>query len=792
MVGQLKRIIPMFVLITMIAAGLWGAAPAYVSAAEPAISIETEVGYGENYKENEWTPITITLKSDTDISGEIVVRAELPYMQGSVSQIKQVDLPAGTPKKITVGVIGNNFTKDNTTIRFYSGSAESGKYIPFSSGKAYLQSTFNQGAVIGVLASDPDTMNFLRALNDNGRNVTVTSLKGDQLPNDGQYLSSLDVLVVNNYSMDTSTEGQLAAISDWVKRGGTLVLAGGAGYTKSVKGLEALSPVEFTGTTEVNALPELASLGGKALSIDHPLTISTATLKDTASTILSNGNEPLFASWSVGKGEVLYAAYDVSQDPLDSWSGHAGVWGSVLSKKLLSNAAFQGGNYKYAYVNFRSGMDYLLDYFPSLTFPPFSRLFWIFIAYALVVAPALYYFLKKLDKREWAWVCIPVIAIVASVGIYFAGTTGKTNVRTHTINVMELDGNGYAKRTTASSLFVPRGGKYELQFAAGTHVTLKREDGLITGNSLSNSAREFVREQEDATDVKLLDMTHRSIAKVWVDQAENREFGKLDIVMTYDEKGQPQGTITNNTDRNFSNTALIVGGDLYMIGNLEKNQSSPIPSNKIPVRYGNYGDTAFPYTGNNRNDPHQRERGLMNNYLGSNSESNNVIIAWDQAAISDYKVNGKEVPTEQLNMWVQQIQPQFVNDKNEIQVPFGYIRGAISNSTASEWSQDSSIGINMSEGDMDFEYNLTAVGHSANLSELNIRQQNNGQRTTAMIWNNTMNNWEPLTWVNGQVVITEKVDDYIQNGSRLLIRITASEWTSFDMPEISLKGKMSR
>ncbi|MNZ62370.1 hypothetical protein D3C78_804900 [compost metagenome] len=287
-------------------------------------------------------------------------------------------------------------------------------------------------------------------------------------------------------------------------------------------------------------------------------------------------------------------------------------------------------------------------------------------------------------------------------------------------------------------------------------------------------------------------MTHRSIAKVWVDQAENREFGKLDIVMTYDEKGQPQGTITNNTDRNFSNTALIVGGDLYMIGNLEKNQSSPIPSNKIPVRYGNYGDTAFPYTGNNRNDPHQRERGLMNNYLGSNSEFNNVIIAWDQAVISDYKVNGKEVPTEQLNMWVQQVQPQFVNDKNEIQVPFGYIRGGISNITASEWSQDSSIGINMSEGDMDFEYNLTAIGHSANLSELNIRQQNNGQRTTAMIWNNTMNNWEPLTWVNGQVAITEKVDDYIQNGSRLLIRITASEWTSFDMPEISLKGKMSR
>lgn len=791
MAGLLKRIIPMFMFIIMIAAGLWGAAPAYVSAAEPAISIETEVGYGGNYKENEWTPITITLKSDADISGEIVVRAELPYMQASVSQIKQVDLPAGTPKKITVGLIGNNFTKDNTTIRFYSGSAESGKYIPFTSGKGYLQSTFNQGAVIGVLATDPDTMNFMSSLNGNGRNLTVTSLKGEQLPDDGQYLSSFDVLVVNNYAMDTSTEGQLTAISDWVKRGGTLVLAGGAGYTKSVKGLEALSPVEYTGTTEVSTLPELAGLGGKVLSFDHPLTISTAKLKDKASTILSNGKEPLFASWSVGKGEVLYAAYDVSQDPLDSWSGHAAVWSSVLSTKLLSNAAIQGGSYKYAYENFKSGMDYLLDYFPSLTFPPFSRLFWIFIAYALVVAPVLYYILKKLDKREWAWVCIPVIAIIASVGIYFAGTTGKTSVRAHTINVMELDGNGYSKRTTASSLFVPRGGKYELQFAAGTHVTLKREDGLITGNSISNSAREFVREQEDATDVKLLDMTHRSIAKVWVDQAENREFGQIDVDLTYDEKGQPQGTITNNTDRDFSNTALIVGGDLYQIGNLAKDQSIPIPSNKVPVRYGNYGDTVFPYNGNYRNDTLQRERGLMNNYMG-NSGSSNVIIAWDQAALSNYKVNGKDVPTEQLNMWVQQVQPQFVSDNNEIQVPYGYIRGAVSNITANDWSQDSSFVVSMSEGDMDFEYNLTDVSHNASFSELHIRQQNSGQGTTAMIWNKTLNNWEPLTWVNGQVAITENVDHYIQSGSRLLIRITASAWTNFDVPEISLKGKMSR
>ncbi|MNO22241.1 hypothetical protein D3C76_120210 [compost metagenome] len=792
LVGQLKRIVPMLVFIFAIMAGLWGAAPAYVSAAEPAISIEAEVGYGGNYKENEWTPLTITLKSDTDISGEIVVRAELPSMQGSVSQIKRVDLPAGTPKKISVGVIGNNFSKDNSSIRFYRDSAETGKYIPFASGKAYLQATYNQGAVIGVLASDPDTMNFLRALNENGRSVTVTSLTGEQMPDDGLFLAPLDVLIVNNYSMDTAEDKQLKAITDWVKKGGTLVIAGGAGYTKSVKGLEALSPVEYTGTSEVTSLPELESAGGKSLTLSHPLTLSTASLKDGAVALLSYGNEPLFASWNVGKGGVLYAAYDASQDPLDSWSGHAVVWSSVLSNKLMSNDAHQGGSYKYSWNNLKSGLDYLLDYFPSLTFPPFSRLFWLFIAYALIVAPVLYYVLKKMDKREWAWLFIPVIAIIASVGIYYAGTSGKTTVRTHTLNVMELDGSGFANRITASSLFVPRGGNYELQFDGGSHVILKREDGLFTGNSVSNSTREFVREQEDATNVKLVDMTHRSIAKAWIDQVETREFGSFDIDVTYDEKGQPQGSITNKVDRDFTNAALILGGDLYLLGDISKNQSVQIPSNKIPVSYGNYGDTVFPYNGY-RNDTTERERGIMNNYFYDQTTSNNnVLIAWDKSELVDYKVNGKEVPTEQLNMWVQKVQLQYVNANQEIQVPYGFIEGRISSASVTDWSREGSGRINMSDGDMEFEYNVSQFGRSASYSELGIRQQDSGQRTTAAIWNQSLNDWEPLAWTKGQVTITKNVDDYVQNGSRLLIRITVSEWSSYDVPEISLKGKMSR
>lgn len=792
-IAAVSRMLPVVILIATLMAGLWGISPQNAYAADPAIRIETEVGYEGNYKNSVWIPLTITLKSDSDISGEIVVRTMSSYAEGNVTQIKSVELPAGTAKKVTVSVIGNTFTKDNTSIRFYKGTVETGKYIPFALGKSYVQAFPKQGTLVGVLANDPDTMNFLNALNGKGMDITVIPLKGEQMPDESIYLESLDALVINDYSADTLQEGQLTAIKDWVHyKGGTLVLAGGAGYPKSAKGLESLSPVEYVGTSDVTALPELEKAGGKALPLEYPLTFSDAQLKEGAVSLFNDDHSTVFASWKAGKGNVLYAAYDISQDPINSWSGHAAVWNIVLSGNLLSDTAIQGGNNRMYIEDFKSGLNYLLDYFPSLTFPPFSRLFWMLIAYAIIVAPLLYYILKKLDKREWAWLGIPVIAIIASISIYFAGTSGKTSARTHTLNVMELDGSGHAYRTTASSLFVPRGGNYELEFAEDTHVMVRREDNLFSGNSVNSAIKEFVREQEESTMVNLREMTHRSMVKTWIDQKETREFGEFDIDVVYDSNGKPQGTVTNHTDRALTHAALIIGGELYLLGDMSPQQSVQIGTQGITVMYGSYGQHVFPYIGSRQNNLYERERRLIDNYLGNlSAPANNVVIAWDQEMISDYKVNGKKVPTEQLNMWVQQVQLSFVDEDQKIHIPYGFIQGKIISSTANDWGKEQAGRMYTSEGELEFEYNIYGVDHESVYSQLFISQRDQGSRTTAAIWNYEQNDWESLSWVNGQVEITENVHQYIQH-SKVKVRLTSLEWTGFDIPSISLEGRVSQ
>jgi len=784
---SVKRGMYALILCMLVFAAVVGGSTQPVHAAGPRISVESEVGYHGSYKINKWVPLTITLKSDEDISGEVLVQVEVPYSGTSQTFVKKVDLPAGTAKQVTFGVIGNTFNKNNSSIRFYKDSAESGKNIAFTSGQAYLQSNERNGAFIGQLATDPDSLNFMKLLNNQNNPINVLVLASEQMPKDAAMLSSLDVLFLNNFASDTLEEGKKQAISTWVHQGGTLVLAGGASYPKTVKGLEALSPVEYTGTMDTSSLPEMEKLANKELKLDHPISMSTARLKDGADSVVNVQGESLIASWPLGKGKVIYAAYDLASEPVHSWSGHADFWNSLLQGKLSSSVTDRNNGYQ----GLKNSLDNYLNYFPSLSLPPFSLFFWVLVGYAILVAPVLYYVLKRFDRREWAWFLIPLIAIITSVSIYVTGTSGKSSLRAHTLNVVELDGHGQGEQLTASALFVPRAGNYEFEIPGATHVTSKREDGYISGGGEEGISRQLIREQDGNTTVKLKDMTHRSMAKLWIEQQAG-SFGSLELEVALDAKGVPQGTVTNRLGRDLSDTALILGGNMFVLGELAKDQTVQIPTNYTSSAYGSYSSIVFPYP-SGLSDEKNRERGMMNSLLEQNIGSmGNILIAWSKDSIGGYTVNGKKPATDQLNMWVQPVSVQFKPSKaNEVDVPYGYIPAQITSVSTTGWGTDySSDRVNMDKGEMQFEFALPMPG-KIDYSSLKLQQNDPGQRTKTMIWNFNEAKWEDLTWSNGEAQVSEPFSSYVLNGAVVRIVVNSDEWASFDIPKISLKGKVS-
>ena len=58
---------------------------------------------------------------------------------------------------------------------------------------------------------------------------------------------------------------------------------------------------------------------------------------------------------------------------------------------------------------------------PSLALPPIGGLLVLLLGYILLVGPVNYLVLRRLDRREWAWITVPALIAVFTVGSFGIG-----------------------------------------------------------------------------------------------------------------------------------------------------------------------------------------------------------------------------------------------------------------------------------------------------------------------------------------------------------------------------------
>ncbi|WP_459965274.1 DUF7408 domain-containing protein [Paenibacillus sp. JCM 10914] len=777
-----KRGIVLFLAMLLLSATLSLALPAGQVYADTAkIGIQSELGYQGKVKSGKWNPLKLTLTSDRDISGDIVIQIQNNMGYGQqTSYVQRVELPKDTPKELLIGLPGTVLNKDNNQILFYEDSYTKGKPTAFDSGRNYVQASPYQGALIAVLADDPDTMNFMNVLNGKGSSLNQFSIKAGNIPSDPMLLNGLDVLVINNFASDTLTEPQRKSIIDWVNGGGTLVLAGGAGYAKSAAPFADIAPVQSSGTTSVQSLTELEQLGGKPLKLDGTFTISTANLAEGAEGGITADGQPLFASHAYGQGKVQYAAYDLAMDPVGSWAGHADAWASLLRNSLPVSS--QNGMYG---GSFMDNLNYVLEYFPALKMPSFTLLLWMLLIYAVIVAPILYFILKRADKREWAWFLIPIIAVIASGAVYFVGSADKTRELAHTINVIKLNGQGDGVKSSASAFFTPRSGNYQLEFSENTYLKTGRNQTTF-GSGLGENTS-FVRNTPEATTLELRDMPQWSLAKIWSESQGTEPVGRFALDLKLDGSGQLTGAVTNETINDLTEVVLVVGGKGYKLGDVAQGASVSVPQDQKQVLKfvgSDLSNILYPYV---QNDTRARERDILNNYswAGGYSNKDAYIMGWSKDRLTTFTLKGTEVDSDQLNYWVQPVSMNW-EVSGELNIPYGFLSPEISQVNAPMYASYPH-GIEMGQGMIVGEFPLITEG-SVQYSEISIKGTKFNQNVTMEIWNVKESKWEPVDNSNNEVVYADHPEQYIVD-NRVRFMITASDQTNFTMPELSVKGE---
>ncbi|WP_054696307.1 hypothetical protein [Syntrophomonas palmitatica] len=328
----------------------------------------------------------------------------------------------------------------------------------------------------GILAADPAPLKNLENMKFpmQGQHLTALNLNAEEIPEQSLLLDNLDVLIINDFSTHLLSARQIAAIEKWTQNGGLLVLTGGLAWQKTLSPLPpSLLPVKVTGSMKANSLPGIETLAGEKTKPAGPLVVSRGMVAD-GQVILSDDGNPLIVQKPVGSGDIVYLAFDPAQPPLDRWSGMTALWSQLLYKtdphRIISAAASRQGGYR----------DYNLSWnlrnFPGIDLPTPKILTVILLTYILVLGPGIYLLLKKIDRRDWGWLAIPVLALLLFSITYIAAFKGKDrDVFTNVLSLLSLQEGGGAYSNTYVGAFAPTKTQYRVGLTGDQLISVNSE-----------------------------------------------------------------------------------------------------------------------------------------------------------------------------------------------------------------------------------------------------------------------------------------------------------------------------
>ncbi|MCX7568401.1 hypothetical protein OS242_00245 [Tumebacillus sp. DT12] len=762
-------------------------APAQVSAADP-VTVTVSTGFGGAFKREAWTAVRITIENKgSDLAGQLVLEPENPREHDRVggSFAKEVVVPAGTTKTFTLEVPGGYFNRrTQATIYDAKGEEVASQIVPaggaLEEGNSFL---------IGGMTEKPDDLNLFQTLPSGGLGgrIAIQSVGANNLPESPDLLNSLDVLVINHAPKEPLSPEQVAAVKTWVDRGGTLVLAGGADFNGGASLFADLSPVLVRGTAQVTDLSALTAYAGAAPSVAQMLA-STGELKPGARSVVASGAVPLVAVQKAGAGSVLYAAWDLSEEPLASWAGNKELWQKLLMTEtnspvgqpvinpvgqILSDAKFQLLN---ASTRFR-----------DLT-PDLGLAIGAFGVYAVLVGPGLYLLLRRINKREWAWGAIPGTALVFSLGIWLIGMNMHGNVALQVVSTVELLSPDTAKVGGAGSFVVTSGGSYTVDLPAGMRAFASdQNDG--GGRVIQNG---------DRSQIVFEKVPYWSTRSVYLETYLKGK-GNIGHQLKVDASGKVTGTVTNNSQFDLEETHILFGKDVIRVGDLDPGATAQVAyqlqnQSAQPGRASNLLTEKLTMSSNGqygRSDRDQeREMLAVAAHPQILGEDLIHLYGFSHTPMGTYTIDGQNVERDRQYSLVYQTLSLAPTEGNTV-LPLGSIQPQISSTTGNAHVDQS--GVMLQNGVVELRYNVRAGGF---LDPENVMTDLD-QSTYAMLekeyYNWLTGSWEPVAKVNTPSMAEGELKKYVSADGTLQVRLRSNLLTDLYVvfPSVGVEGTVS-
>jgi len=291
------------------------------------LGLDYTLGFDSRFRLGAWTPLTVVLENQgAPLRGvlEVVVTTGSEYYQNvhATTHAASVDLPAHTRKAYAFSLRIDAFSHP-LIMRVKSG------------GRVVLRRSVNLRPhyvteplflVLGERIS-PDLFGQLPA-----GGVPLAPL-ARLLPRTWYGFEGVGMILMEAAVLSALDQDQAAALAEWVRGGGFVVLCGGWRY-EPLLGPQAqrLLPLTVSGLEQVASLKSLAAFAGRPWTQPGPAPVVRAAIQGAEPLAVEDGL-PLILQKDLGYGRVIFLAFDPFAPSFSRWAGQARFWERVYGLK---------------------------------------------------------------------------------------------------------------------------------------------------------------------------------------------------------------------------------------------------------------------------------------------------------------------------------------------------------------------------------------------------------------------------------------------------------------------------
>lgn len=490
------------------------------SSEKPAVQIvSVQVGLGGKYRAGLWTPVEVTLRGNRSSAEPVQVSLVTPDGDNlptriSTSAKEPVWLAPGKESRV---VLYARFGRSSgtLTVEIYGKDSLVAQRV-LTASETCGEDTFppaigaTSRMIVAVGKSSlgvEDALGMLREAIDEG-SVVASLGELSQLPGRWYGYEGIDLVVISTSEASvergmTAKSPQIAALDQWVRMGGRLVLCVGKRaqeVSRSGGPLASFLPGPFDKklvflrqSTAVESycsssapVPRTGSGGRLELAVPR----LTQWQGEAES---KEGNVPLVIRRPWGLGKLMFVALDLDTKPLSLWQGRPLFVTRLLdlAERLPEDREERTKIMHFGYHDLAGHLRSTLDSFEGIPLVSFSLVVGLVVAYLLLIGPADYFFLRKVVGRmTLTWITFPLVVIAFAAGAYVLAYRLKGDqLRLNQVDLVDIDVESRLLRGTSWMNFLsPRVDRYRLTFVPGLSAPKAPQSVITTWLGLPGEA----------------------------------------------------------------------------------------------------------------------------------------------------------------------------------------------------------------------------------------------------------------------------------------------------------------